>query len=291
MVVPAAVYVWLNWGDTVALNGWAIPAATDIAFALGILALLGNRVPLSLRVFLMALAIFDDLGAIVIIALFYTADLSLASLGVAAAAIAVLVVLNLLNVTRIAAYVIVGVILWIAVLKSGVHATLAGVILGFAIPLRDPRNPQRSPLRDMEHGLHQWVAFAVVPIFAFANAGVSLTGMSLDTLLGPVPLGIAAGLFLGKQLGIVLFCALVIWLGWARLPSGASWWGFYGVSILCGVGFTMSLFITSLAFEHTGPDAPIIADRLGILVGSGLSAVAGFLVLRLLNPAARPAAS
>ena len=285
MVIPAAIYVWLNQGDELALIGWAIPAATDIAFALGILALLGDRVPLSLRVFLMALAIFDDLGAIIIIALFYTSDLSVTSLAVAAAAMVILAGLNLLNVTRISAYVVVGVILWVAVLKSGVHATLAGVIVGFAIPLQDKKNPGRSPLRDMEHGLHVWVAFAIVPVFAFANSGVSLSGINLATLLEPVPLGIAAGLFLGKQFGILLFCGVAILLGWARLPTGASWWGLYGVSILCGIGFTMSLLITSLAFEHTGPAGPIYADRLGIIVGSGLSALAGFLVLRIFNPA------
>lgn len=285
MVIPAAIYIWLNRGDGLALNGWAIPAATDIAFALGILALLGNRVPLSLRVFLMALAIFDDLGAIIIIALFYTSDLSVASLAIAAAAMVILAGLNRLNVTRISAYAVVGVILWVAVLKSGVHATLAGVVVGFAIPLQDKKNPGRSPLRDMEHGLHLWVAFAIVPLFAFANSGVSLSGINLGTLLEPVPLGIAAGLFLGKQFGIMLFCGAAILLGWARLPTGASWWGLYGVAILCGIGFTMSLLITSLAFEHTGPAGPIYADRLGILVGSGLSALAGFLVLRIFNPA------
>lgn len=289
MLVPAAIYVWFNQGDEIALNGWAIPAATDIAFALGILALLGNRVPLSLRVFLMALAIFDDLGAIIIIAVFYTADLSFASLTVALTATAILVVLNRLNVTRIAPYVVVGIILWIAVLKSGVHATLAGVIIGFAIPLRDKKNPQHSPLKSVEHGLHQWVAFAIIPIFAFANAGVSLSGLTMDTLMEPIPLGIALGLFLGKQVGIMLFCGLAIALGWARLPNGASWSGFYGVSILAGVGFTMSLFITSLAFEHTGAAEAVSADRLGIIVGSLFSALAGFLILRLFNPAKKMA--
>lgn len=284
MLVPAGIYAWFNWGDSIALNGWAIPAATDIAFALGVLALLGKRVPASLRVFLMALAIFDDLGAIVVIALFYTADLSVMSLAVAAVAVAALFVLNRLKVTRIAAYVLVGLVLWVAVLKSGVHATLAGVILGLAIPLRDARNPDYSPLRHMEHNLHLWVAFLVVPVFAFANAGVSLQGLSPGTLLEPVPLGIAAGLFIGKQAGILLFCGAVIALGWARLPAGATWAGFYGVSILAGIGFTMSLFVTSLAFEHTGPDGPIVAGRLGILLGSLLSAVCGYLVLRFLRP-------
>ena len=284
MIVPAGIYTWLNWGNEIALNGWAIPAATDIAFALGVLALLGKRVPASLRVFLMALAIFDDLGAIIIIALFYTTDLSSISFGITAVALAGLVLLNRLNVTRIAAYVLVGVVLWVAVLKSGVHATLAGVILGFAIPLRNRTNSQHSPLREVELGLHLWVAFLIVPVFAFANAGVSLQGLTLGSLLEPVPLGIAAGLFLGKQAGIFLFCGPVIWLGLARLPVGASWVGFYGVSILCGIGFTMSLFITSLAFEHTGPSGPISADRLGILLGSLMSALTGYLVLRLWRP-------
>lgn len=288
MLVPALIYVALNWGDSLALNGWAIPTATDIAFALGLLALLGKRVPLSLRVFLMALAIFDDLGAIVIIALFYTSDLSVSALSVAGTAVLALLVLNRLRVTRIAAYVIVGLVLWLSVLKSGVHATLAGVILGFAIPLRDPKRPEHSPLRHMEHGLHPWVAFAIVPLFAFANAGVSLAGLGLGDLLEPIPLGIAAGLFLGKQLGIMLFCGLLIRAGWASLPAGATWTGFYGVALLAGVGFTMSLFISSLAFEVGGAQGPIAADRLGILLGSCLSAILGYLVLRIGQPAQRP---
>ncbi|MCU7845101.1 MAG: Na+/H+ antiporter NhaA [Candidatus Thiodiazotropha sp. (ex Monitilora ramsayi)] len=289
MVVPAAVYYWLNQGDPLALNGWAIPAATDIAFALGILALLGDRVPVSLRVFLMALAIFDDLGAVLIIAVFYTADLSFTSLLIAGLAVAVMLGMNMMNVTRVSAYMVVGVILWVAVLKSGVHATLAGVIVGMIIPLKDPKDSTQSPLKSVEHGLHQWVAFLIVPIFAFANAGVSLSGFTFDSLLEPIPLGIAAGLFLGKQIGILFFCGIGIWLGFAKLPTGASWWGFYGTSILCGVGFTMSLFIASLAFEQGGgPDAIILGDRLGILVGSALSAVAGYLLLRFANPAKIP---
>ncbi|MET0071540.1 MAG: Na+/H+ antiporter NhaA [Candidatus Thiodiazotropha sp.] len=286
MLVPAAVYYALNQGDPVALNGWAIPAATDIAFALGVIALLGRRVPISLRVFLMALAIFDDLGAIVIIAIFYTADLSITSLVIALLAIGVLIGLNLFRVSRVSAYVVVGVILWIAVLKSGVHATLAGVVIGFAIPLRDAKNSERSPLREVEHGLHQWVALLIVPVFAFANAGVSLSGLSLESLLEPIPLGIAAGLFLGKQVGIMLFCGLAIVLGFAKLPNGASWSGFYATTVLCGIGFTMSLFIASLAFEQGGDSAIIMGDRIGILLGSGLSAVAGYLILKLFNPAA-----
>ncbi|MCU7830300.1 MAG: Na+/H+ antiporter NhaA [Candidatus Thiodiazotropha sp. (ex Myrtea sp. 'scaly one' KF741663)] len=291
MLIPAGIYYWLNQGDPLAMNGWAIPAATDIAFALGILALLGDRVPVSLRVFLMALAIFDDLGAVVIIALFYTADLSLTSLLLAMLAVMIMLGMNIMNVTRVSAYMLVGVILWLAVLKSGVHATLAGVIVGMMIPLRDPKDVNHSPLKTVEHGLHQWVAFFIVPVFAFANAGVSLSGVNLDTLLEPIPLGIAAGLFLGKQVGILLFCGVAIWLGFAKLPNGASWWGFYGTSILCGVGFTMSLFIASLAFEQGGSDAIILGDRIGILIGSGISAVVGYLLLRIFNPAAKKASA
>ncbi|MES9830388.1 MAG: Na+/H+ antiporter NhaA [Candidatus Thiodiazotropha sp.] len=291
MLVPAAIYYWLNQSDPVALNGWAIPAATDIAFALGIISLLGKRVPVSLRVFLMALAIFDDLGAIIIIAIFYTADLSFASLIIAVVAITVLFVLNMLQVSRVSAYVMVGVILWVAVLKSGVHATLAGVILGLMIPIKDPKNSDRSPLREVEHGLHQWVAILIVPLFAFANAGVSLSGLTFDALLEPIPLGIAAGLFVGKQIGIMLFCGVAIVLGFAKLPNGASWSGFYATTILCGIGFTMSLFIASLAFEQGGTSSIIMGDRLGILLGSGLSAVIGYLILRIFNPSNREASS
>lgn len=284
MLMPALIYVSFNWGDEVAINGWAIPAATDIAFALGILALLRDRVPLSLRVFLMALAILDDLGAIVIIAVFYTAELSLNSLLVALLATVVLFTLNRMKVTRIDVYIAVGVILWFAVLKSGVHATLAGVVLGFAIPLQDARDPDRSPLRDVEHNLHQWVAFGIIPVFAFANAGVSLQGLSLDMIAEPIPLGIAAGLFFGKQAGIMLFCSMAILLGFARLPTGANWLGFYGVSILAGIGFTMSLFITSLAFTGDQAGNAVEASRLGIIVGSTFSAVIGYLLLRFTNP-------
>jgi len=283
MLVPALVYVALNRGDELALNGWAIPTATDIAFALGVLALLGPRVPVSLRVFLLALAIFDDLGAIVIIAVFYSGDLSLTSLAIAAIALAVLAILNLLNVTRIAAYVLVGVVLWVAVLKSGVHATLAGVALGFAIPLGAKNAPEQSPLRHLEHALHPWVAFFIVPLFAFANAGVSLQGLTWEAIFAPVPLGIAAGLFLGKQIGVLLFCGLMIRLGWAKLPDGATWAGFYGVAVLCGIGFTMSLFVASLAFQHAA-STYLGAERLGILVGSTLSATLGYLILRLTQP-------
>lgn len=284
MLVPAAIYFFLNQDDSVALNGWAIPTATDIAFALGILSLAGNRVPLSLRVFLMALAIFDDLGAVIIIALFYTEGLSMISLIIAAVVLSLLFIINRMNITRLSVYVVLGVVLWIAVLKSGVHATLAGVALGLMIPIRDAHNPDRSPLREVEHGLHQWVAFLIVPLFAFANAGVSLSGLTLESLLEPVPLGIVTGLFLGKQFGIMLFCGVAILLGVARLPGGASWMGFYATSVLCGIGFTMSLFIASLAFEQTSAGSVVSGDRLGILMGSGLSTLVGFSLLMLFNP-------
>jgi len=287
MIMPALIYVWFNRGDELAMNGWAIPAATDIAFALGILGLLGSRVPLALRIFLMALAIFDDLGAVVVIALFYTADLSLISLVLALLAVVTMLIMNLSGVTRVSAYMVVGAFLWVAVLKSGVHATLAGVVVGMMIPMQDPRTPETSPLKAVEEGLHQWVAFLVVPLFAFANAGVSFVGISLETLLDPIPLGIAAGLFFGKQLGIMLFCALAIGLGFARLPRGSGWWDFYATSVLCGIGFTMSLFIASLAFEQGGSDLVVEGDRLGILLGSLLSALVGYLLFRFTPPRTR----
>jgi len=278
MVVPACIYAFFNWGDPGRLSGWAIPAATDIAFALGVLALLGNRVPGALKLFLMTLAILDDLGAIVIIAIFYTSDLSILSMTLAVVAIAVLVALNRFGVTRIAAYMVVGVFLWVCVLKSGVHATLAGVVLAFAIPLR--KEGESSPLRHLEHSLHPWVAFGILPLFAFANAGVSLAGMSLETILAPLPLGIAAGLFVGKQAGIFCFSWLAVRVGIARLPGGVRWGEFYGMAILCGIGFTMSLFVASLAQESVGAEA-FAGARLGVLAGSLLSAVGGYILLRV----------
>ncbi|MBA2351850.1 MAG: Na+/H+ antiporter NhaA, partial [Burkholderiales bacterium] len=249
VVAPALIFFCFNRGDPTALNGWAIPTATDIAFALGILALLGSRIPLSLKIFLTAVAIADDLGAIIIIALFYTSDLSVVMLLFAAAAIAVLATLNWLDIARIAPYAIVGLFLWILVLKSGVHATLAGVVVAFAIPLRIADSSGASPLHRLEHGLHPWVAFAVLPLFAFANAGVSLDGVTLSTLASPVPLGIAAGLVVGKLIGVFGAAAALILLGFAKLPEDSNWVQLLGVAILCGIGFTMSLFIGSLAFE------------------------------------------
>lgn len=279
MVIPALIYVAPNLADPVALKGWAIPAATDIAFALGIMALLGNRVPNALKLFLLTLAILDDLGAIVIIALFYTSQLSLTSLLLATLAIIVLFAMNLLGVIRIAAYMLVGVFLWICVLKSGVHATLAGVVLAFAIPLRAKKQPDKSPLRDLEHNLHPWVAFGILPLFAFANAGISFAGMTPQTLLAPLPLGIALGLFVGKQLGILGFSWVGVQLKIARLPQGIGWREFHGMATLCGIGFTMSLFVSTLALEGVSDEIGAAA-RLGVLIGSFLSAVTGYLLLR-----------
>lgn len=285
MFVPVAFFVAFNHGDPQAMQGWAIPAATDIAFALGILTLLGSRVPVSLKVFLVSLAIFDDLGAIVIIAIFYSSELSAAALIIATACLLGLTVMNRRKVMSISSYVLVGIIMWIAVLKSGVHATLAGVALAAFIPMRDPDDNSHSPLRELEHDLHQLVAFGVLPMFAFVNAGIDLRGVGLSDLLHPVPLGIAAGLFVGKQVGIFLLCFGAVKMGLARLPDGANWGGLYGVSILCGVGFTMSLFVGSLAFENTVLDPDLVFDeRLGIILGSVLSGVMGYIVLHLTLP-------
>lgn len=277
MILPAAIYLAFNHAGPAAA-GWAIPTATDIAFALGVLALLGTRAPASLKIFLLALAIIDDLGAVVIIALFYTAHLSAESLVLAGVAIAVLVALNLAGCTRVAAYVLVGVFLWVCVLKSGVHATLAGIALGLAVPLRGGAGAGESPLHQLEHSLHPWVAFAILPAFALANAGVSLAGLSPASLLTPVPLGIALGLFAGKQIAVTAASRLCVWLGIGTLPEGVSWLQLYGVAVLTGVGFTMSLFIGTLAFPDEGH---VSAVRIGVLSGSLLSAVLGYVVLYL----------
>ncbi len=279
MLVPMAIYGLLNRGDATAMAGLAIPAATDIAFALGILALLGERVPIALKLLLMAIAVLDDLGAIVIIAVFYTAKLAAPALLAAAIALAVLIVLNRAGVAKLTPYLLVGAVLWLAVLKSGVHATLAGVALGFLIPLTDRRQPGRSPLRSLEHDLHPAVAYAILPIFAFANAGVSLAGLSLATLAEPVPAGIALGLLLGKPLGIGLLGGLCVLLGLARLPAGVGRGAFLAMGVLCGIGFTMSLFIGSLAFENATPEL-MVQNRLGILAGSLVAALVGFGLLR-----------
>jgi len=279
MVIPALVYIWFNWSDATAIKGWAIPTATDIAFALGVMALLGNRVPHALKLFLLTLAIIDDLAAIVIIAIFYTNQLAMTSLMLAAGAILALIVMNRFGVTRIAAYMVVGVFLWICVLKSGVHATLAGVVLAFAIPLTTKGQQDHSPAQDLEHSLHPWVAFAILPIFAFANAGVSLLGMTPSALLAPLPLGISLGLFIGKPLGIIGFSLVGVKLKIAQLPNGVNWRAFHGMATLCGIGFTMSLFISTLALEGVSNDVGAAA-RLGILIGSLFSALFGYFLLR-----------
>jgi NhaA family Na+:H+ antiporter len=288
IVVPVSVYLLVNGDDPEGFNGWAIPAATDIAFALGILSLLGSRVPVSLKVFLVSLAIFDDVSAIVIIAIFYSAELSTAASLTAIACLLILTTMSWRKVMSVSSYVFIGVIMWIAVLKSGVHATLAGVALAAFIPMRDPDRPDHSPLRELEHDLHYVVAFGVLPMFAFVNAGIDFRGLELADLLHKVPLGIAAGLFVGKQLGVFLLCLAAIKLGVARMPKGANWGSLYGVSILCGVGFTMSLFVGSLAFENVAVSQEAVFDeRIGISVGSLLSGIMGYIVLHLSLPKAR----
>ncbi|NNE06228.1 MAG: Na+/H+ antiporter NhaA [Xanthomonadales bacterium] len=284
MAIPAAIYLYLNWHDPVARQGWAIPAATDIAFALGILSLLGSRVPLSIKVFLTSLAIFDDIGAIVIIALFYTDNLSVFSLLVAAACTGLLLTVNRKGVESRSVYLGIGLVMWVALLKSGVHATLAGVVLAVFIPIKskDPDDP--APLKALEHDLHSLVAFVVLPVFAFANAGVTLAGVSPSYLLHDVPLGIALGLFVGKQIGVFGLCWLAVKMGLAKLPHGMNSASLYGTSLLCGVGFTMSLFIGSLAFEQTQVNL-LFDERLGIILGSALSGLGGYLVLRWALPA------
>jgi len=276
MLVPALIYWFLNRDNPAALNGWAIPTATDIAFALGVLALLGKRVPTSLKLFLMTLAIIDDLGAIVIIAIFYSGALSTLSLMLAAACIAALVAMNRMGVVKLGPYMIIGLILWVCVLKSGVHATLAGVTLAFCIPLRT-RNAEPSPAQALEHALHPWVAFGILPLFAFANAGLSLNGVTLESFTHHVPMGIAIGLLLGKTIGVFGLSWLTVKSGITALPAGANWGQVLGVAILCGIGFTMSLFVGSLAFVPGSSDYAGM-DRMGILTGSLLAALIGYTV-------------
>jgi len=280
MMIPALVFIAFNKGESFAMNGWAIPTATDIAFALGILSLLGPRVPASLKIFLMALAIIDDLGAIVIIALFYTSDLSILSISIAAVSLLVLFLMNRMDVAIKSAYIIVGIVLWVSVLKSGVHATLAGVALAFMIPLssKNKKGESFSMAKEMEHDLHKWVAFVILPLFAFVNAGIDLKGLSPVQLMEPVPLGIMFGLFLGKQVGVFGFSWLAIKTGIASLPKESNWILLYGVSVLTGIGFTMSLFIDSLAYNDT--QIYHYADKLAVLLGSFLSAIVGYLILR-----------
>jgi NhaA family Na+:H+ antiporter len=274
MVIPALVFWALNKDNPAAMSGWAIPMATDIAFALGVLALLGKRVPVSLKLFLMTLAIIDDLGAIIVIALFYSGELSNLSLALAAGSILSLIAMNRLGVVKLAPYLLVGLVLWICVLKSGVHATLAGVILAFCIPLKTARDVP-SPLQQLEHALHPWVAYAILPLFAFANAGVSLTGVTMESFTHHVPMGIALGLLVGKMVGVFGLTWLAVKTGMAALPTGANWGQVLGVSILCGIGFTMSLFVGSLAFVP-GQSEFAGMDRMGILTGSILAALIGY---------------
>lgn len=281
MIAPALIYLLFNGADDVMRQGWAIPAATDIAFALGIMALLGKRVPTELKVFLLALAIIDDLGVIVIIAFFYTSSVSMIALGLAALCIVLLIMMNWRRVENTAAYLIIGLILWICILKSGVHATLAGVIVGFLIPLRG--NNGTKPSEELEHVLHPWVAYMILPIFAFANSGVQLGGVTLDGLMSTLPLGVAAGLLLGKPLGIFLFSWVSVKLGLAKLPESINLKQIFAVSVLCGIGFTMSIFITGLAFDGLD-DSYSTYSRLGILIGSTLAAFLGYFLLRVVLP-------
>ncbi len=279
VALPGAIYAWMTWSDPVAVKGWAIPAATDIAFSLGVLSLLGNRVPLSLKVFLTTVAVVDDLAAIVIIAVLYTSQLSLTALLLGVGGLAVLVILNRLKVKHLGAYFLVGAIMWICVLKSGVHATLAGVALGLAIPLKVKNDHGESLLRHLEHILHPWVAFLILPLFAFANAGVSFQGVSSEALFGPITFGIAGGLCLGKPFGVFGCSVFIVKTGLAKLPTGVTWSMMFAVGLLAGIGFTMSLFIGMLAFEGQG-SLYAVATRVGVFGASIVSAMAGFLLLR-----------
>ena len=277
MLLPAICYIIFNYDNKDAIEGWAIPAATDIAFALGVLSLLGSRVPRSLKIFLTSLAIFDDVGAIIIIAIFYTSKLSLAALGIVALCVPVLWLFNRNQVSLKAPYIMIGVIMWVAMLKSGVHATLTGVLLAMFIPLRT-EGTDKSPLKTLEHDFHDFVAFIILPIFAFANSGLNLRGMTMEQLTHDVPVGIAVGLFVGKQIGIFGFSLIFVKLKMAKKPTDISWLSLYGTSALCGIGFTMSLFIGGLAFEETGVDM-VFDERLGIILGSLLSGIVGYLIL------------
>ncbi len=277
MLVPALIYAAFNWNDPIGLRGWAIPAATDIAFALGVVAILGSRVPTSLKVFLTALAILDDLGAIVIIGVSYTSQVSWYALALAAAGLALLFAFNRFGVRRLAPYLVVGVFVWCAVLVSGIHATLAGVAVAFMIPQGADAANEGSPLYRLEHGLHPWVVYAVLPVFALANSGLSFAGVSPAALFAPVPLGIAAGLFIGKQAGVMAASWLAVKRGWAEWPEGSTPVQIYGVAVLCGIGFTMSLFIGGLAFTSDDLHNQV---KLGVFSGSAIAALVGFLVLR-----------
>jgi NhaA family Na+:H+ antiporter len=279
LLVPSLIYIAINYQDPAAIRGWAIPAATDIAFALGILSLLGSRVPISLKILLTSVAIFDDIAAIVIIAIFYTDSISLVSLAVAAVCICILFLMNRKGQETFSVYLFIGLIMWVALLKSGVHATLAGVILAMFIPMHSRKDPERSPLMEIEHDLHSAVAFFILPIFAFCNSGINISNASLEFFTHGVPVGIALGLFLGKQLGVFAFIGLGIQLKVSTMPKGMNWGSLYGMSALCGIGFTMSLFIGSLAFNQTSSQL-VFDERLGIIIGSLLSGIVGTLILR-----------
>lgn len=280
MLVPALIYLYFNSDDPVAVKGWAIPAATDIAFALGVLALLGSRVPVSIKIFLTSLAIFDDIGAILIIAFFYTSEISIAALSILALCLPILWFMNKRNIISSSPYILIGVIMWVATLKSGIHATLTGVILAMFIPMRSKENPHYSPLKSMEHNLHTIVAFFILPVFAFANAGINIDGVTLKHIMHGVPIGIALGLFFGKQIGIFGLCWLFVKLKITHLPENMNWMSLYGTSLLCGIGFTMSLFISSLAFEGIGTSL-LFNEKFGIILGSLISGILGYIVLRM----------
>ncbi|QHG08845.1 Na+/H+ antiporter NhaA [Moraxella osloensis] len=282
MMVPAIFYAAFNYQHADLMKGWAIPAATDIAFALGVLTLLGNRVPAALKVFLASIAIFDDIGAIIIIALFYSSGLSMAALTWVGVCLVILWLMNRFNVTRTTAYIMIGVLLWAAMLKSGIHATLAGVLLALFIPMTDNKHPEHSPLESVEHDLQDTVSFIILPIFAFANAGIYLGGTGLSSLLHTVPLGIALGLLLGKPIGVMLFSWLGVKLGLASLPTNVDWRQVFGVAILCGIGFTMSLFIGGLAFA--GLEVKPFDERIGIILGSLLAGILGYFYLKKVLP-------
>ena len=279
MLVPAMIYAAINYEDPVAIQGWAIPAATDIAFALGALKLLGPRVPNTWKVFLTSLAIFDDVGAIIIIAIYYTSNISVGALSVVMICLPILFALNRFNVCAFKPYALIGTIMWVATLKSGVHATLAGIVLAFFIPIYSKKEPEYSLSKYLEHSLHGVVVYFVLPVFAFANGGLKLLGLEFSDLLHPVSIGITLGLFLGKQLGIFLFCWTSVKLGLASLPNNMSFKALYGIAIICGIGFTMSLFIGTLAFQDIGV-VQVFDERLGIIIGSLLSGVLGIMILR-----------
>lgn len=279
MLIPALIYLFFNMNDPVAVKGWAIPAATDIAFALGVLAILGSKVPTTLKIFLTSLAIFDDIGAIIIIAMFYTSKISTIGLIVATCCLPLLYLLHKKRVESNSPYILIGTIMWVALLKSGVHATLSGVVMAMFIPMYSKSDPKNSPLKNLEHDLHAAVAFFVLPVFAFANAGISFSGVGVEQIMHGVPLGIALGLLLGKPIGIFGLCWLAVKMKWAELPNNMNWPKLLGTSLLCGIGFTMSLFIGSLAFEETGVNL-LFDERLGIVMGSLLSGILGFMVLK-----------